>query len=394
MERINETIQTPVAGHYDVIVLGGGVAGCAAAVAAARAGSSVLLVEKMTVLGGLATAGHVVIYLPICDGRGNKMAAGLAEELLQLSIRHGRHDLPDAWKDGPLHADTTDRYRVTFLAGNFALELERLMAVEGVTLLYDALFCAPVMEGSRCVGVALESKSGREVYLADAFVDATGDGDLLARAGAPMGEQSNFLTYWSYVVPLDEKKGLQIQALGDCCGGGLPEWGRGKYYGTSLAEVNRFLKDSHRLAYETLVTGKEDTLEMASFPSMAQFRTTRYLEGAYTLTEQDEGRAFPDTVGAIGDWRTGGKVYQIPYRALYCEQVDNVLPAGRNIAAKGDTWEVTRVIPTAVVTGQAAGAAAALIAREKTTTARLDVPALQDLLEQQGVLLSPEVEWR
>lgn len=86
MEWISETQNIPILEQYDVIVLGGGVAGCAAAVAAARAGSSVLLLEKMTVLGGLATAGHVVYYLPLCDGCGNKMAAGLAEELLQLSI--------------------------------------------------------------------------------------------------------------------------------------------------------------------------------------------------------------------------------------------------------------------------------------------------------------------
>ena len=100
MEWISETQNIPILEQYDVIVLGGGVAGCAAAVAAARAGSSVLLLEKMTVLGGLATAGHVVYYLPLCDGCGNKMAAGLAEELLQLSISHGTNDLPKEWRGG------------------------------------------------------------------------------------------------------------------------------------------------------------------------------------------------------------------------------------------------------------------------------------------------------
>lgn len=392
MEWISETQNIPILEQYDVIVLGGGVAGCAAAVAAARAGSSVLLLEKMTVLGGLATAGHVVYYLPLCDGCGNKMAAGLAEELLQLSISHGANDLPKEWRGGPLHTATSRRYATTFLAGNFAFELERLICAEKVDFLYDTLFCAPIMEQNRCAGVLVENKSGRQAYLAKAFVDATGDGDLMFRAGASMEEQQNYLTYWSYCVERQKERRLHIYPIGNCDGGGLPDWS-GRYSGVSAQEVTRFLKDSHRLAYEQLIVGQEENLEMASFPSMAQFRTTRRLRGSYTLTSADEGRSFSDSVGAIGDWRAPGKIYQIPYRTLYCSQLENVFSAGRNISAQGDAWEVTRVIPTAAVTGQAAGAAASLCVQYSCSASRLETTRLQALLTAQGALLSPEVHW-
>ena len=77
--------QLPVSGRYDVIVVGGGIAGIAAALAAARTGAKTLLLEKMYLPGGLATSGLVTVYLPLCDGKGTQVSFGLAEELLRLS---------------------------------------------------------------------------------------------------------------------------------------------------------------------------------------------------------------------------------------------------------------------------------------------------------------------
>ena len=87
---INETLATEIKGKCEVLVAGGGIAGIAAALAAARTGADVLLLEREYILGGLGTAGIVTIYLPLCDGMGNQVSFGIAEELLRLSIQHGR----------------------------------------------------------------------------------------------------------------------------------------------------------------------------------------------------------------------------------------------------------------------------------------------------------------
>jgi len=93
--------EVPVVKETDVIVIGGGVAGIAAAVAAARQGVKVTLIEKSIVLGGLATSGHVCVYLPSDDGNGNKVYGGLAEELLHICIRYSQNNLPEVWKSKP-----------------------------------------------------------------------------------------------------------------------------------------------------------------------------------------------------------------------------------------------------------------------------------------------------
>ena len=91
----------PIRNHCDVLVAGGGFDGCAAALAAARNGARVILVEKQCALGGLATLGLITIYLPLCDGEGRQMIFGIGEELLRLSIRHGwEARYPKPWLDG------------------------------------------------------------------------------------------------------------------------------------------------------------------------------------------------------------------------------------------------------------------------------------------------------
>ena len=143
-----------------MIVVGGGIAGVAAAVAGRRNGCSVLLIEKSVVLGGLATLGFIAEYLPLCDGRGTKVTAGIAEELLHLSIKYGYGTLPPEWRDGR-GVGTTKRYRTFFSPPEFIYALDELMADEGVDLLFDTVFSRPVMEGGRCEAIIVENKSGR-----------------------------------------------------------------------------------------------------------------------------------------------------------------------------------------------------------------------------------------
>ena len=105
MKTLVERLETPVREETDVLVVGGGIAGVAAALAARRAGARVLLLEKQALLGGLATNGLISWYEPLCDGQGHQLIYGLAEELLRLSFRYGDDSLPEIWKDRSVPVD-------------------------------------------------------------------------------------------------------------------------------------------------------------------------------------------------------------------------------------------------------------------------------------------------
>jgi hypothetical protein len=391
-----EKLTTEVCGEYDVIVVGGGIAGVAAALAASRQGAKTLLLEKQVVLGGLATAGHIAIYLPLCDGMGNKVIGGIAEELLWESIRYGGGNLPPEWEGRLARVITQKRYQTEFNVPAFVFALDQVVKKAGVDLLFDTVFCALVMEEGRCNAVIVENKSGRQAYHCRAVVDATGDADVLVWAGVPYAEQDNMLTYWSYCLTEDSMKLavtrysvkdlLKLFFIGGHTGSGLPE-GSSKYYGTDVRQITEFLLKCRELAFNELIRRGMDKLVFASFPSMPLFRTTRRLEGEYVLGPEDIYKHFEDSIGCVGDWRQAGPVYEIPYRALYSNKAPNVLAAGRNISAAGDSWEVTRVIPAVAATGQAAGTAAALMSEDGCAAGELNIKSLQSVLIRDGVVI-------
>ena len=128
-KTIEEHLSTLVTYECDVLIAGGGVAGIAAALAAARQGAKVCLVEKQYMLGGLATAGLVTIYLPLCDGQGHQVSFGIAEELFHLSILYGwERDYPAAWIHGGSQEEKIrNRFRVRYNAQLFAMAAEQLL---------------------------------------------------------------------------------------------------------------------------------------------------------------------------------------------------------------------------------------------------------------------------
>ncbi|MGI6208703.1 MAG: FAD-dependent oxidoreductase [Anaerolineae bacterium] len=379
---------------YDVVVAGGGIAGVAAALEAARCGMSVALVEKTVLLGGLATTGLILVYLPLCDGNGTQVTFGIAEELLHLSLKYGPGQVPEGWKQGA-QLEERSRYRVVFNPASFVLALDEVLEEAGVELWLDTLVTRPVVEDGRAAGVEVENKAGRGTLRGRCLVDATGDADLAFRAGAPCAEGLNWLSLWA----------LEVDTAGE--GGARPKmtWvgananGRGqsadmpRVSGCGPRDATEFVLAGRRLLRERYreryASGQanRDTLYPVALPAMAQFRTTRRILGREGMRPGQAGVTRPDSIGLVGDWRTAGPVWEVPFGALVPQGVSGLVVAGRCLDAEGDAWEVARVIPPAALTGQAAGAAAALAVRSQTSPDQLPVQALQDHLRGRGVPL-------
>ncbi len=387
--------------NYDVIVVGGGIAGVAAAVSASRHGAKVLLMEKGIVLGGLATIGLISWYEPLCDHLGNKMISGIAEELIKLSMKYGFDSLPDAWKDGENKEKVPIRYATFYSPTIFSMALDEYITDSGAKMILDCMAVFPVMEGNKCIGVAAETKEGRVFYGAKYVVDATGDASLYAQAGLPTVSGTNYLTYWAHGYSAEnihqyeesETKSMNTmrkwrKAGSNMVGVGHPE-GFGMLSGTTSEEITSFVLTGRKMLFEQIKDQGRNERDISMLPMMPQFRTIRHMVGEYDFQAVDR-EYFEDTIGSCGDFRKvfKGNHYHVPFRSLYSAKCPNMIAAGRNISASGNGWEATRVIPVCALTGQAAGTAAALATKTNCDFTQLDVSALQQLLKQDGVLFN------
>lgn len=383
--------QLPVTAEYDVVVVGGGIAGVAAALAAARSGARAALVEKECALGGLATLGNVIIYLPLCDGRGNQVIKGLGEELLKASIEDGYDRIPDCWQQGgDRQQRTKHRYRVRFNPATFILALEKLVVEEGVDLYYDTRFCDIIKPQERIEAIVVENKSGRSAMVCRTVVDASGDADVCARAGEPtVSLATNSRSAWFFYWRGGRPEADLLHEPFDAYGKSVPD--QPGYAGDDASDVTRHVLDSRMLIRERLEKlnqDSEDTVLPLLLPTLPDFRMTRRLKGECELNETDEQRTFPDSVGMTGDWRKAGPVYQIPLRTLVGVKTPNLITAGRCISS-ASAWDVTRAIPTCAVTGQAAGVVSALACRmESSRFSGIDIDILQEHLRKQNVLIT------
>ena len=380
----------PVRGEYDVITAGGGVAGIAAAVSAARDGKKVLLIEKSVKLGGLATLGLINFYEPLCNGRGKMIMTGMAEELLKLSVKYGYDTLPDDWRDG------NKRYQTHYSADIFALTLTELLIHEGVEILFDTVVSAPVMNGRHCDGLIIDSKSGREFCRGKMIIDTTGDGDILYRAGIPTIQGKNYFTYIGRQITLEScRKAAESGKINDAylniTGGNATLYGKGhpegmRYFiGTTADDVTDYLIQNQLLMLSKIKDKDRWSREIVQLPGMVQFRETRCIDGDYTLKESDVYKHFDDSVGAICDFDRRDFLFEIPYGCLIKSGFDNIITAGRSAAGEGYAWDVLRVIPPAVASGQAAGIAASRAISDNCRIDTLDIGKLQKALTKSDI---------
>ena len=397
--------QIPVRGEYDLIVAGGGVGGVAAAVSAARLGKSVLLIEKSLSLGGLATIGLINMFVPMCNGRGVQIIKGMAEELCRLSITRGYDTLTADWREGePGFGKTSQRYVTTFSVPIFVMQLTELVREAGVELLFDTVVSEPVMDGNRILGVITDSKSGREYYAARMFVDGTGDADLLYRAGVPTVEGGNYDTYIAYGTTLEKcEEAVRAQDIAklqtayfggnaNLYGGNHPE-GKPLWHGTSNREITEYLVENHAKLLDRISGDDRRARDIFIMPSMPQFRTSRHLVGDHTFREEDAYLHFEDSIGAISDFSRRDLLFEVPFRTLCRHDFPNVLAVGRIAAAEGFGWDILRVIPPAIITGQAAGVAASLALDAGVDIADVDISALQSELSAENVMIHFDDAW-
>jgi len=398
--------------HYDIIVCGGGVGGCAAAIQSARDGKKVLLIEKSQKLGGLATLGLVNWFVPMCNGRGKQIIFGMCEELLRLSIKYGYGGVNEAFVNGKIPQTKLDeysangqlppRYCCSFSHEIFALQLTELCVNEGVDLLFDTVVSRPVYEENngikRLNGVVVENKSGREYYTAAMFVDATGDSDILYRTGIQTAERGNYHSYFGRFVSLETceqaVKNHNIQLLyRNISGGGASLYGDGHpkeiplYYGTSSDEINRYLISNQLEMLNSIKKDDRMSRDISILPGMCNFRTTRRIVGEYTLKESDVYRHFDDSVGAINDFDRRDFLFEIPYGTLVSKQAANIITCGRTVSGDGFAWDVLRVIPPAIISGQAAGFACSQALNENKNICNINVEAIQQKLADANVTI-------
>lgn len=429
-EFVRETIDVPVAGTYDVIIVGGGPAGVAAALAAARRGKSTLLLESYGFLGGMWTMGMVC---PLFD---HENKGGICSELVDDINRlgYGVQNGPDIW-----NFDTEVMKRI----------LDRKMEEAGAHVLLHTHFAAPLMEGGRIAGVFVENKGGRSAYRSMIVIDCTGDGDVAFRAGVPcevgrpgdgvtqpmtlMFRMSN-IDYVQDYYSLRHYEGNELirkidQALERAgvtdypfnyrrpCVLRMPGSHTALCQTThirnrlainpvdlSAAEIEgrKLVEEFFALLKSHLPEFRDAQLD-ATGPHIG-IRESRRVMGEYRLTVDDvrAHRQFDDGILTATFWvdihenegvdqerQAEDHIavhYQIPYRCLVPLKVDNLLTAGRCISGDYFAHASYRVTGDCVAMGQAAGTAAALCLEQNVTPRALPGASVVAAMEADGAV--------
>jgi ribulose 1,5-bisphosphate synthetase/thiazole synthase len=383
--------QLPVLGETDVLVVGGGPAGIAAAIAARRAGAKVTIVERYGHFGGLWTGGLVLLIIGHIVKGSKQVCQGIGEEMmLRLEKMDGA-----IINRSPGANPTVDAEAVKYLMVEMIEEadVEVFLHCWGV----DA-----VTQDNSLRGVVFESKSGRQAILAKVVVDATGDGDIFAAAGARFEHRSHNVGLVSRIGNLDhvDKSKTSDSEKPKRLGSATPVPGVNwvnltgpEVDGLDLATLTRMELNHRKYIWGKMqkvrkVSGYEDVYLVETAPQLG-VRITRILNGLKTVTVDDIKKTtrHPDVIGVGGAAHAEHGEWQIPYGTLVPQTADNVLAAGRCISCDLRMADLVRLIPNCFVTGQAAGVAAAVAVRDRCTPRQADVTEIQKILRQQKAYL-------
>jgi len=391
--------EIPVLAETDVLVIGGGPAGVAAAIAASRAGAETYLVERYNHLGGLWTGGLVLPLLSthavdkqkqrkqVIHGIGGEMAQRLFE--LGMAIN----------EVNPVVDPEAAKY-----------VLDEMITESGVKMLYHSWGVNTIMDGNTIKGVFIESKSGRQAVLAKVVIDCTGDGDVFHWAG----ENYETMNYHIGLVHrlgntdrVDKSKpGYVKMPLGKPTPIPSVNWvnmhGLDNQDGIDMLNLSKlqllYRKEIWESVQQIRKTPGHEEVFLLDTASQMGVRMSRILDGEYKLTLEDSMtfRNFDDVIGISGAWTSmmyREKVvmpnerpfWQIPYRSLLPKKTENLLVAGRCFCFEQALVEDTRIIGTCLVTGHGAGAAAAVAVNSRETVKEIDRKKLRKTLEEQHV---------
>ena len=418
MQFINEPPrQTPVYATTQVLVVGGGSAGTAAAVAATRSGADTMLVERSGALGGLATGGLIILLLTLDDGDGHQVVGGLCQEVTERLAARGAVYFPPpnewgspdesrvaqymrwglVWGAGPHKV----RYSVAYDPEEFRFALNTMCEESGVRLLLHSWACEGIRDGDRLRGVVFQSKSGRFAILADVVIDTTGDGDIFASVGAPFELEKVLPWLWfrmGGVTDVDAAFDAGAGCLRTVAAGQvLFPWGATeriirKIDATDPADLTLAEIECRKKVMEAVdeLRRTHPHFKDAHICEIARdlgITESRRLIGEYVLRREDMNQPIDDAIAITGHWTKYGALYWIPYRSLLPKEFSNLLVAGRCISVDHRTHHATKEIPPCMATGEAAGTAAALAVQAGVSPKTIDVRVLQARLRDGGAIL-------
>ena len=419
----------PVVAQSDVVVVGGGPAGLAAATAAARGGASVTLLERYAHLGGLAAGGMVLVLDDFADGAEEITVAGIAQEMVdrlevlglavypppedrilsdQMWRRWSRWGVFDLYAKGPRKSIV---YAVAFDPDGWKRVSNDLAEDAGVDVRLHSWYSAPIMEGDTIAGVICETKTGPQAVRSDVVIDASGDADVAAGAGAPFVEGSYMVTTVFRLGNVDTDAAERFEhtdpagchavnrAARRILGGSWAIWWLKTplpgvvwcncphmtgYDGLSVEDLTEADREGRKKIAATVdyVRGHYPGFENAVVIDVAPqigVRQTRLIEGDYVVTKDDVvNRAhFADSVAR-------GRGYYTPYRAMLPRGVEQLIMAGRHYSATPEAQKLSREIPPCMAMGEAAGTAAVEALDSGVTVRKADVAAVQRRLRSAG----------
>lgn len=433
----------PVYGEFDVVVIGGGPAGLAASVSAAKHGARTLLVERYGFLGGMGTAGGVTNFAGLYgrkNGEMRQVVHGVVDDLLARLDALGGLNQPQDGMAGRIRVRSYD-------VSAYKCAADQMLVASGVQLLFHAWAAAVLMDGQAITALVVETKSGRQAIRARRFIDCSGDADVAHFAGVPfeLGDghgSALFPSTMFRVGHVDAGPALaavgEFKAINDLMAqsearqpgryqfprkGAIlrpqknpAEWRANVTQIRNAAGTAMDATDARQLS-EGELEGRRQITEYFRFlknevPGFADsaiidiapqvgIRETRRICGAYMLTGEDilSSARFADVIG-INAWpmemhvdgaiswgfpRDENRAYNdLPWRMLVTREVDNLLVAGRCASMAHEGQSAARASGGCFVMGQAAGTAAAQL-EEGATFAATDVARLQQVLLDDGV---------